>query len=311
MRRKLRNEINSSPPFPEVVGDRRLLRFYSGNERNINKACRKYAEFLKWREIQNVDRIRQEIVYGGKNCALKFPSGEKILRLFPQIIMSGRPHDKDGRPLILEHYDFTPEEVLKEIAIEEYKIFFIYCMEFRMLILEQLSERYEREYVAANAGNLRNGYGVILKHCIIRDLKGITFSHINAKARAIFRTMMDIDTPYYPDIMEKAFHINAPKIFNDVWYFVKGFLPAYSVAKINIYSTSYLEPMRKQIPIENIPTCIGGMFEISNEPFEFDLSDEGGLHYDGATEIRSQSQKSIKKYEYRWSNIIPGASVWL
>lgn len=58
-----------------------------------------YIKFLNWRREYNVDQIRQEIVYGGKNSALKFPNGEKIIELAPQIVITKNALDKLGRPI--------------------------------------------------------------------------------------------------------------------------------------------------------------------------------------------------------------------
>lgn len=82
MRSRLQDELASVMQFPEVVGDRRLLRFYRGNERNVTKACADYTRFLNWRKDKRVDSIRQDIVHGGKNTPFKFPYGEKILKVY-------------------------------------------------------------------------------------------------------------------------------------------------------------------------------------------------------------------------------------
>ena len=59
-----------------VIGERRLLRFIKGYNGNIEKAAEAYSKFLKWRRENNVDEIRNKIVYGGIN----HPKGEFHLR---------------------------------------------------------------------------------------------------------------------------------------------------------------------------------------------------------------------------------------
>lgn len=48
-------------PFPEVVGDRKLLRFLHAHNRKVSKAVDAYMKFLVWRKENNVDVVRQDI----------------------------------------------------------------------------------------------------------------------------------------------------------------------------------------------------------------------------------------------------------
>eukprot|EP01039_Chlorochromonas_danica_P019596 gene19596-23747_t len=61
IRSRLKDLIAEQTPFPEVVGDRRLLRFLRGKQMNIDDATDLYRDFLVWRRKNNVDQIRQEI----------------------------------------------------------------------------------------------------------------------------------------------------------------------------------------------------------------------------------------------------------
>jgi hypothetical protein len=75
------------------------LRFYRGKQQNLEEALEQYEEFLNWRKENNVDKIRQEIIYGGKNTPFLFPNGKKIIDLVPQIIITPNSVDRCGRPL--------------------------------------------------------------------------------------------------------------------------------------------------------------------------------------------------------------------
>ena len=97
--------------------------------------------------------------------------------------------DKVGSPICVEQYNFVPAEVFKHITIEDYIVFVMYSLEYRSLIVEQLSEQRERAYLASltpeqraalesesgNDGSSGNGnsstpYGVLVNTCVIRDL---------------------------------------------------------------------------------------------------------------------------------------------
>lgn len=51
MRRRLANEMAECGRFPEVVGDRGLIRFIRGHGHNIDKATEMYGNYLRWRKV--------------------------------------------------------------------------------------------------------------------------------------------------------------------------------------------------------------------------------------------------------------------
>ena len=71
MRETLRDKLKQQKPFPEVVGDRRLIRFLRGKQHNLKVASEAFEKFLDWRKDNKIDDIRQDIVYGGKNSPMK------------------------------------------------------------------------------------------------------------------------------------------------------------------------------------------------------------------------------------------------
>ena len=174
MKRRLSSEIEASPPYPDVIGERRMIRFLRGKDGNVDQATKLYGDFLKWRRENGVDEIRDKILYGGINHPFKFPMGEKIIELQPQIVMAPKAFDNQGQPITLETFGFDPDAVFKHVTIEQYLTFLIYSLEFRALVMEQLSEEREREYLREHLdpSSRQEGYGVLVKQCIIRDLKG-------------------------------------------------------------------------------------------------------------------------------------------
>lgn len=262
-----RKKLASVPPFPEVVGDRKLLRFLRGHSYDIPKCVEMFTRFLNWRkgilctksrEIYSsydtfcsengVDEIRQRIVREGMNHPSKFPNGEKILSLVPQIVMAHEVSDKNGCPICIDQYTFSPTAVLEEVSVQEYIQFVIYSLEYRSLILEQLSEEEERKNLLALSSTTyssppstlvkqpstvssSNGselpippYGVVKYTCVIRDLAGVGFDHLGSRGREIISTVISLASDNYPELMRKCFIINSPFIFNTAWYFIKNLL---------------------------------------------------------------------------------------
>lgn len=180
-----------------VVGDRRLIRFLRGRGMNVDDASDMYRNFLLWRKKNNVDQIRQEIMYGGRHSPFFFPKGKVIIDIAPQIIVTPNSRDRQGRPLCknfellfrhlmqylddfffytnvgLEQYCFNPKDVMKVVSREDYLLFLTYALEYRAMVMEQVSHDLERQYIEQFKEEDRvDGYGVILLDYTIRDLKG-------------------------------------------------------------------------------------------------------------------------------------------
>jgi hypothetical protein len=50
VRERLKDKLADRPQYPEVVGDRKLIRFLRGHDYNIDKACEMIESFLDWRK---------------------------------------------------------------------------------------------------------------------------------------------------------------------------------------------------------------------------------------------------------------------
>jgi hypothetical protein len=85
IRSRLSSEIAQAGQYPEVVGDRAIIRFIRGHNHVIDKATEMYASFLNWRKESNADEARENIVKGGMNDPMKFPFGEKPFSSTPSL----------------------------------------------------------------------------------------------------------------------------------------------------------------------------------------------------------------------------------
>lgn len=291
MRERLAPELASAGQYPEVIGDRKLIRFLRGHDHNLNKACSMMSKFLLWRKEVSADKIRESITLD-KNHPEKFPLGKKILSLIPQIILAYNSLDSFGSPLCVEQFSFSPAQVLSEISIEEYLEFIIYSLEYKSMIIEQLSEAKEREYLQEFNGQPPDdaNYGVLLNLCVIRDLKGIGWEHIGTKGLEIIKTIMHVATDNYPEMMRKCFMVNTPWLFHTVWFVISALLPPRTLAKVNVMGTDALQTLQLEIPSASLPTFLGGTFDGITEPFPFDTK-EGGLLW-----LQPRSNNPMMKY---------------
>ena len=132
-----------------LVSDRRLLRYLLKNGMNVERSAKAFEETLCWREDNNIDAILDHIVRENLSPATA-PRGEMILRLLPQVPCSFHLTDKKGNPLSIEYYGFDPSNVMA-ISQDDYMRWFLYCMEYKMLVLDILSDRAEQETIALAA----------------------------------------------------------------------------------------------------------------------------------------------------------------
>lgn len=198
IRRRLHDELQTIDQNPEAVGDRKLLRFFRGHNCNIDKATEMIRKYIGWRKSSNVDCIRRDIVHGGMNHPSRFPNGEKILSFMPQIVIDANCTDKHGFPICVEQYNFSLSALLAEITLEEYTLFVTYSLEYRSLILEQLSEKKERERIAQLKEREAAGHdlsqeepcGVIMYQTVIRDLSGVGLEHLGPQGQSIIQAVI-------------------------------------------------------------------------------------------------------------------------
>lgn len=127
--------------------------------------------------------------------------------------------------LQLELGQFSPAEVLSQVTIPEYIRFVIHSLEFKTLVIEQLSEMRERAALALYYKNQAekydqvegkedeeevgvegegevdvsmSPYGVLLYTCVIRDLAGVGFEHVGKKGQEIIQAVIGVASANYP-----------------------------------------------------------------------------------------------------------------
>ena len=282
--------LKNQQQFPELVGDRRLLRFIRAAKYDINEAKKNYLETLRFRVQNNVNTIRNDIVFNGKDCPNKFPNGIKILSYFKTIILSANHRDIDGNPLSYEDFSQSPSTLIANVTKEEYVIFMIYCLEYKSLILEQLSEEIERNIITNRLNKTDSNespYGTILFNTFLRNFKGIGWDHIT-NGMTIVGWVLDIAQKNYPEILGQSHMCNTPLIFEIIWGLIKPFLDSQTLNKVKFYGTDFQSALLSRIEVKNFPSDfdINGTLniDVNNTPFIFDISPNGPLYYPGQPE---------------------------
>jgi hypothetical protein len=196
----------------------------------------------------------------------------------------------------MEQYNFSPTLVFENITMDEYIRYLIHTMELRSLILEQLSDEIEQRYLLEHPDPKTRveGYGVILKICCIRDLKGVGLSHMTPKAKLLIQRSLAIATANYQEFLGKSHMINVPWVFNTLWYIIKGWIEPSTLAKVSLSGSEYMKVLLKDIPVTSIPEACGGDMEARNGSFDFSqaLLEGGSLYCEGAS-------ATVLSYKYR------------
>lgn len=97
-----------------------------------------------------------------------------------------------------------------------------------------------------------------------------------------------------------------------------------TLAKINLCGNDYMTHLEGDMDIENIPTLMGGKFDLYNEPYYFNTQKDGPLWYEGCEKDaepylvqRDERLKSFldqgktEEYCYYWSGTTPVDSPYL
>eukprot|EP01031_Cornospumella_fuschlensis_P019403 gene19403-23782_t len=105
----------------------------------------------------------------------------------------------------MECYDFVPREVFKAVTKDDYLLFLTYCLEYRALVMEQLSHEAELKVKAEQESTPEKRphppYGQILLDFTIRDMKGLSLAHIGSEGRALVSAALTVGLANYPEYL--------------------------------------------------------------------------------------------------------------
>lgn len=296
LRERCADLLREQAAFPEVVGDRRILRFIKGHPESLDKAVEMYTKFLKWRKEMLVDEMRTNIL-SDMDHPTKFPGAETILRMIPTISIAFNAKDKHGAPICVDQYDFNPTEILANIQLGDYIKFATYSLEYKSIILDQMAEEKERAWLANLSEEDRNlaldpydtkitghdaegdvekggwGYQFTCYTCVVRDMGAVGWKHLGEEGRRIIKAVIGLASDNYPELLRKCIMINVPWLFNSTWPLIRSFLAAQTVKKISIVGSRYKEALHAEIEEENVPEMVNGPYKggVAYEAYGWDL----------------------------------------
>eukprot|EP00908_Phaeocystis_cordata_P023843 Transcript_6298.p2 GENE.Transcript_6298~~Transcript_6298.p2 ORF type:complete len:382 (+),score=118.99 Transcript_6298:240-1385(+) len=160
MRARLNAALHSDPQLestPEAMGDLRLLRFLRANHWDVATAASEYLDMLRWRRERRMDDVRNKIVAanhsffcrGGSSLQAIYlhPAAERSQQLQPRTftVARGAGHtpllDKHGNLLVIETPGTADFGGIAELGVEQWSEAFVWHIELRVLLLDELSRR--------------------------------------------------------------------------------------------------------------------------------------------------------------------------
>ena len=98
----------------------------------------------------------------------------------------------------------------------------------------------------------------VLQGLTIFDMTHGSISTANKQTYGLCKLAAQVGSDYYPEIMGNLYVVNAPMLFSGIWAIVKGFLDEKTRGKIKILGSGFLTTLQEHIPIEEIPSFMGG-----------------------------------------------------
>lgn len=178
--------VSTIPPFIELCGDVRLLRFLDGNGSNPMQAAQAFVEALAWRAEHGIDKIRNKLVAAGnwRDDLHSYPESllpnktlildHLLLQLNFSFTCPGSDREDEvvdgGHLITIEHTGLgDPVTLLEKLSLDDYLIFAKHNMEHKATLLDRLSR--ERGY--------------LVKMVAVRDMAGLGRKHIGQQGLSL------------------------------------------------------------------------------------------------------------------------------
>lgn len=209
-----------------------LLRWLRARNFNVAQAEAMLRENLQWRKQNNVDAILDD-----------YEPTEVLKKYYPGGLVG---HDKEGCPLWIIPFGYTDIKGL---------FYSVKKSDFIRHIIQQLE--YSAQDMAAQTEKLGR---VIEMHSFIFDLENFNLKQIAWKpALDMIINLVTMYEDHYPEMLKKAYVINAPKIYPIIYNMVKPFLSEETAKKIHVFGKDkWKEALLQDIAPEELPVHWGG-----------------------------------------------------
>eukprot|EP00747_Dinoflagellata_sp_TGD_P067178 gnl/TRDRNA2_/TRDRNA2_155150_c6_seq1.p1 gnl/TRDRNA2_/TRDRNA2_155150_c6~~gnl/TRDRNA2_/TRDRNA2_155150_c6_seq1.p1 ORF type:complete len:723 (-),score=173.01 gnl/TRDRNA2_/TRDRNA2_155150_c6_seq1:89-2038(-) len=204
-----------------------------------------FSEHLAWRKEAGVNRVADGYFDVGPPH-LYFPEMSSIRRFYPH---GFHGTDRRGRPVYIERLGALDLPNLLTSTSHE-------------RILEYFTHECERQTTYRLVACSLAKKGLVEQSMNILDLQDLRFSTVtHATARKTLQALTKVQQNHYPEMMGQMVIVNAPRIFNIAWSFVKPMIDAKTVQKIQIFGNEpdvFGPRLCEFIDPRHLPSFLGG-----------------------------------------------------
>ena len=155
--------------------------------------------------------------------------------------------DRDGRPVyILQVGQIHVGDLFDAISMDKLLKYF----------LKEMEEGW-RERCFETAQVLQREIDQVV---LIVDLDGAKLKDLSSKQlQTAVGSFIEQVSMFYPEFLQRAFIVNAPMFFSDVWDDISPFLSKRTLSKVVISGENSHSDLKEMVTPENLPTIYGGL----------------------------------------------------
>ena len=216
-----------------LLEDANLVRFVRARDGNVSKAEKMLKEHGQWRDAYGFPALL---------AAPATPEDAFIERWWPDGLLEGS--DLKGRPVQLIRLGKADlPGIEREVGREKW---IQYCCLKNEALFEEIRKRCIQQNTFETSAPL------------IMDMRDLGSHH--AWGVPLFKAMLDVTEPNFPERLSATYIVNAPVIFSWLYGMVKGFLNPGTAAKVQVFGASddHLSALLEVMPRSTIPVDLGG-----------------------------------------------------
>ncbi|CAM9838540.1 unnamed protein product [Ectocarpus fasciculatus] len=206
-------------------------RYIVGCGGDVAEAGRRWKATVEWRKENKVDEILETPQPHFHDCRKVFP-----------VFLHGR--SRKGMPVLWERIGKVDVAKANELelplpVLTPNYVFLNECV-WRLILDKGENDNDDAQFIT------------------VEDVAGVRPWHLTPKILSVLRALTGTMKAHYVERCYKTYIINAPRAFTALWRVVSAMLDARTRAKISILGTNYLEEMKEEIDISQIPPEYGG-----------------------------------------------------
>ncbi|CAL8125547.1 unnamed protein product [Orchesella dallaii] len=217
----------------DLLEDRRLINWLRARDCRLDDAENMFRKHLAWRQENDIETIL---------TSNNLP--DELLNLVPVELMGP---DKEGNPtMVLFTGGF---EIKKHVQT--------YGKATIMKVYSIFMERLYADCILHSTDKRK-----LNKFVNIIDLEALRYKDcLSADVLDVLTNAMKCVEANYPELLEKAYVLNAPAIFPIIWNLIKPFLSQKTISNVHFFNSnleSYRSVLLERLPVNKLPRRWGG-----------------------------------------------------